>query len=143
MISKVEDKKYFSFKGLLVAFLMAVIYLIVPQLVGALFYYVLKLPEMPSVFIGNVCAALLFVLLLWPLLKKQFNDFTGDFSNNFHDCLKYWGIGLGVMMVTNIILNVFVFPGQIAENEELNRSFLTVYPIIGFFEVSLLILQCS
>ncbi len=138
MINEIEDKKSLSFKGILLEILMVIIYVFVPVLVALLFYKFFKLPEIPSAFIGNICAALIFILLFFPTLKRQFKDFFSNFSDNLHDSLKYWGIGLAVMMVTNIILNVFVFPGEIAENEELNRSFINIYPIIGFFEVSLL-----
>ena len=138
MLYEIEDKKWFSFKGIGIAVLMLAIYFGVPQLVGGLFYYKLGLPEMLSVFIGNIVVALIFFLMFMPLLIKHFKEYASSFSDSFHDSLKFWGIGLGIMVVTNLILNVFVFPGEIAENEELNRSFLGLYPLIGFFEVSLL-----
>ena len=42
------------------------------------------------------------------------------------------------MYIANLILAYLVFPGQIAENEELNRIFMHTYPLLGFFEVVLI-----
>ena len=59
--------------------------------------------------------------------KRLINDFKNFKKENINIALKNWLIGLGVMMITNIIITMFVH--DIATNESLNRELLMKYPL--------------
>lgn len=59
--------------------------------------------------------------------KRLINDFKNFKKENLNIALKNWLIGLGVMMITNIIITMFVH--DIATNESLNRELLMKYPL--------------
>lgn len=114
-------------------FLIAIaIYLLVPQLVGSVFYYRVGLPETVSVYIGNIVAAVVFIVMYYKMFKEKIKEYFKNFKSNLKLSLKYWGIGLLIMYIANFILSYIVFAGEIAANEALNRELLKSYPIIGF-----------
>lgn len=112
------------------------IYFLVPQLVGSLFYYGLKLPEITSVYIGNICVAIIFFFMYKNMLKEKFKEYVSR-VNNFGDSLKWWGIGFAIMVVSNLLIYKFLISdGPV--NEELNRQALLSYPVIGFVSISII-----
>lgn len=135
-INNFEDKNQINFKGFIFCLIMVFVYFIVPQLIGAFLYYKLKLNDLVAVVIGNIVLAFIFLIIYFPKLKKQFREYFSN-SDNFYDSLKIWGIGFSVMIISNIFLVSLVFPDQISRNEELNRIFLHSYPLLSFFEISL------
>ena len=78
-----------------------------------------------------VIELLTFILLIFINFKKIKNDFI-DFDKNYKEYLKIgfkaWIIGLIVMMVSNIIISRFII-GDIANNEQIDRLVLTLYPL--------------
>ena len=134
-INNIEEGKWLNLKSFLVCLCMVLSFLLVPQIVGSLLYFGRGLNETVSIIIGNTVLTFLYIIVFFPTLKKQFKDFKTNFSDNFHMSLKYWGIGLALMLISNFILNFLVFPGEISENEKLNRLFIQSYPLIGFFEI--------
>ena len=83
------------------------IYVLVPQLVGSLFYYGFKLPETTSVYIGNICVAIIFFFMYKNMLKEKFKEYVSR-VNNFGDSLKWWGIGFAIMVVSNLLIYKFL-----------------------------------
>ncbi len=69
---------------------------------------------------------LLFVILGLIYHKCLINDFKNYKKENTSLALKNWLCGLGIMMVSNIIINTIV--GNIPTNETLNRNLLIKYP---------------
>ena len=112
------------------------IYFLVPQLVGSLFYYGLKLPEITSVYIGNICVAIIFFFMYKNMLKEKFKEYISS-VNNFGDSLKWWGIGFAIMVVSNLLIYKFLI-SEGPVNEELNRQALLSYPVIGFISISII-----
>lgn len=113
-------------------------YLFVPQIIGIIFYRYLKLSETISMFIGNISYVFILVMVYHNMFKEKLKDYKNNFSNYFGDSLKYWGFGLLVMFISNMILAYVIFNGDIAANEELNRSYITSNPVIGFMSISLM-----
>lgn len=111
------------------------IYLIVPQIVGSIFYTI-GLSENLSILLADIVVILIFFFMCKTTLINSFKEYISDI-NNFADSMKYWGIGFLIMCVSNLLLSYLVFNGGIAANEELNRASLTSSPIIGFFLVVL------
>lgn len=135
-LNSTNDKKFFSIKGFLVFLLVLGIYLGGPFLIGRFLYNNLSFDAQIASAIGSISSSILLIILLFPMLKKSFKDYFSS-STSFYNSLKIWGIGLGVMLFSNLILNSIIFSGQIANNEELNREFLMNYKIISFFEIVL------
>lgn len=124
-----------KFNNILEAITLLLIYILVPQIIGNIFYNGLKLPETTSLYIGNF-----FVVLIYFIMYKDklFNDLKDYFSkvSNFSDSLKYWGIGFGLMILSNLIINLFILDTTGSTNESLVRDSLKIYPVIGFLSVS-------
>lgn len=63
-------------------------------------------------------------------LKKDFKDFIKNAESYFKKYAKYWLIGVGVMMISNLILQSIT--GGIAGNEEAIREQFTATPFYVF-----------
>lgn len=139
MIKKINDIKEgetLSFKSFLVAFGLAFAFVWFPQIIGSILYYSFHLPDASiCVLIGNIITAIIILSIFFPTLSSHFKNFTGDVKSNYKISLKFWFKGFIVMYIANMILAYVVFPGQIAENEELNRAFIQAHPLLSFFEV--------
>lgn len=76
----------------------------------------------------SLISLILYLILLFGLFYKdlinEIKIFMKNFKKNADIGFKWWMIGLIVMLVSNIILNLLVFKGSIAANEEANRSAL-------------------
>jgi membrane protease YdiL (CAAX protease family) len=113
-------------------------YIFLPYLIAVVFYDVFNLDKTICEFIGNISYMLLLLAFYFKMFKSKIKDFCSNFSKYFGDSLKYWGIGLAVMFVSNAIMAYVIFPGEIATNEELNRQFIVGNPLLGLFSVAIL-----
>ena len=127
-----------NLKNIAELLILITIYLLVPQFIGLFFYKVVNLPETTSVYIGNIFVAIIYLIMYKTMFKDSLKKYFSNFSKNFGDSLKYWGIGLSLMYLFNIILIYLVFNGNIAVNEELNRQVLMTYPVIGFISIAVI-----
>lgn len=136
---KKEDNKVIRvLKNIGIFLILLIGYLFVPQIVGIIIYNTLKISETLSLFIGNMTYVIILVSVFHNMFKEKIIDYKNNFSDHFGNSLKYWGIGLAIMFISNIILSYIVFPGEIAANEELNREYITGSPIIGFISAVLI-----
>lgn len=122
-------------KGIGIFTILLMSYLLIPQLVGLFFHRVFKFGKNLSLFIGNSVYAIGLFAVYRDMFISKIKDFFRNISEYYGNSLKYWGFGLIAMFISNLILSYFVFSGNIAANEELNRSFLIGNPIIGFMSV--------
>lgn len=80
----------------------------------------------------------MFVAILlttyWQDLKKAWVDFRKHMNQYFDEGFKYWLLGLGVMMISNLAINFF-FPQSVAANEESVQNMIHATPIITFISV--------
>ena len=86
-----------------------------------------------------ICDALfmLFVYLLYrKTINKNFKDFFSNFKDNIETSLKYYFIGLAIMVISNLIITIF-FSGASANNEEAVRTLIGKYPLYMVFSVSI------
>lgn len=82
---------------------------------------------------------LLFILLLikcyYKTLKEDFkNFFNRDIFSNLKIAFRYWGIGMIVMVFSNMIISL-IKNGKLAENEELVRNLISVFPVYMGFQL--------
>lgn len=86
-----------------------------------------------------IVSNLLFLTILYQIYKKDIKrDFKNFFNNNLKDNLKlalrYWGIGLIIMVLSNFLISI-VTNGKLATNEESVRSLINIAPWYMMFEL--------
>lgn len=69
-------------------------------------------------------------------LRKDFKPFFKDFGKNFEEAFKYYLVGVGVMIFSNLIITL-IFSGGLSSNESTVRSYIETAPLLMFFEISL------
>lgn len=130
-MEKVKNK----IKDVLDFLVLIFIYILVPQVIGIIIFKVFKLPESTSVYLGNFFVLIIYFMMYKDKLLKNLKDYFSKVSN-FSDSLKYWGMGFGIMILSNIIINVFILNNAGSTNENLVRDSLKIYPVIGFLSIS-------
>ena len=76
---------------------------------------------------SNIVLLLILLLIFRKDIKKEWKIFKDNFLENIDIGIKYWLIGLGIMMVSNIFINVFLQLGQ-AANEQAVQGMITSLP---------------
>jgi len=84
----------------------------------------------------NIIFLIVIVACYFKTLKKDFKPYFKNFINNLEESFKYYIIGLGIMIVSNLLIT-YILGGGIAENEQQVRSFIDIAPIIMLIEVSI------
>lgn len=87
-------------------------------------------------FFCNIIYLIIIVFCYFKTLKKDFKPFFKNFANNFEEAFKYYFIGLGIMIFSNLII-IFVLNGGVGENEETVRSYVDIAPFLMLLEVSI------
>ena len=87
-------------------------------------------------FFCNIIYLIIIVFCYFKTLKKDFKPFFKNFANNFEEAFKYYFIGLGIMIFSNLIIT-FVLNGGVGENEETVRSYIDIAPFLMLLEVSI------
>lgn len=129
-----EETKFQKFlKGLGIFILIFTGYILIPSLVGSMFYYSLHVSENAAMMIGNTAFVLVLIIVYRKMLLGKLKDYGRNFPRYFSEGLKCWAIGFGVMAVSNIILSYIT--GDIAANEEANREFISGNLFLGFYSV--------
>jgi CAAX amino terminal protease family. len=140
-LNKKTNEKYI--KNAILGFVVLFIYLAMPYFQNVPYKIFNINPDtMPMWF--KISYSLLFeflrvmvvVFALNKSLKKDFDDIKKNHKNYFKKSLKYYFIGLGVMMFSNIIIYA-VFKGGIANNEEAIRKLFNISPIYVFFTATI------
>lgn len=86
-------------------------------------------------FISNLAFLSLLFIFYRKTIQKDFqNYFLNNFKDNFKTSLKYWGIGLLIMMISNYIIAI-ITSGQLAENEEAVRDLIQLAPLYMAFDL--------
>lgn len=135
-----ENVKKFT-KGILFTIFIGLLYfLICPYFFSMLFKDLLI---SPNFWINNISYLLVyictFIVVLFIIRKdifKQFKDFLSNKKIILNKGLTYWGYGIIIMLISNLIINSIV--GNIASNEQSVRELLFsnplyVIPTIVFF----------
>ena len=89
-----------------------------------------------STFASLVIVFILFILYRKDL-KKDFKDFWKNKENYFDIGIRYWVIGLVIMLVSNFILN-FIFKTGGANNEKIVQTLIKAAPLLMFIDAGIL-----
>lgn len=105
----------------------------------SVFYTIFETRGVHNVMLLQVLASLfLFFILAYVYKDTLIKDSKTFKKENFKIMLKWWLIGLVLMIACNAFVNIIIFKGNIAANEEYNREFLSSSPILGMFLASIL-----
>lgn len=82
--------------------------------------------------LANITMMGIYFLIYRKTLIKDFKNFFKNFGDNLEVSLKYWLIGFGVMVVSNLFIT-FILNKEIAGNEEQVRNYLDLLPLFMIF----------
>lgn len=120
-----------------------------------LFYYSAYIQLIPiaifKIDINNISGALnvllscfsniVVLIILWFLyrkeLKKEWKIFKDKLAENLDSMVKYWLVGLTLMVVSNMAINIIFKTGQ-AENEQAVQSMISALPWAMLIDAGLL-----
>ncbi len=124
---KIEENLINIFK----IFLIILSAYIVPGLIYKFISIIIK-----SETIANIISNILYLGVLFLAYYKSMIEEFKIFKRDFRKCLKtgykYWLIGLVGMIVSNLIINVIIFKGNISNNESLVRETIVNAPLYSF-----------
>lgn len=84
----------------------------------------------------NIAYLTIIIACYYKTLKKDFTPFFKNFWTNFEESFKYYLIGLGIMVGSNLLITQ-VLGGGLGNNEETIRSYIDIAPLLMLFEVSI------
>lgn len=86
--------------------------------------------------LSDIVLFFIFYLIYRKELKKDFFTFKNNFSKCFDSGLKYWLVGLAIMMIANILISMFT-PLSNSTNEKTVQSLIPASPILMFIAAGL------
>lgn len=86
---------------------------------------------------SNTFLVILLTIIYFKTLKEDFKKIKGNFYYIADTGFKYWLIGLVVMMVSNIIINLFI-PGAEATNEQGVQELIKASGYISMLAIGIL-----
>ncbi len=90
-----------------------------------------------ALFIIDILVLSVLIICNFDLLKKDFIKFKKDYKKCLDTGFKYYVLGLILMFISNFII-ISINGGNIANNEELNRSVIGLYPLYAISSIILL-----
>ena len=98
-----------------------------------------SLSETVKIWYNFGCDILLIIITFLIFRKDMIRDIKNYFKNfldNFELSFKYYLLGLGIMIVSNLLIAAFI-TGANANNEEMVRNLINLYPIYMVFSVAI------
>ena len=122
--------------GIFEAIVVLLSYLILPSIIMLILRRIVGIEDL------MLCDDLTYIIYLIPLCYYYRKTFVSDAKifkkDNYRIMIKYYLIGIGIMIISNLIINFVIFDGTIAENESLNRELLSSNPILGLILAGIL-----
>lgn len=81
--------------------------------------------------LSDIVLSFIFYLIYRKELKKDFNTFKNNFNKCFDSGLKYWLIGLSIMVIANILIAMFTALSN-STNEKSVQSLIPTSPALMF-----------
>ncbi len=83
-------------------------------------------------FIYECITMLIICFLLKDKIKKDLKDIKKNHKKYFESCMKYWLLAIGVMMLSNLVINSISTKGM-ANNQANLETLFKISPIYMFF----------
>lgn len=98
-----------------------------------------KFSDLDYVVYSLVCDIIFLIVIVLcynKTLRKDFKPFFKNFGKNFEEAFKYYLVGVGVMIFSNLIITL-IFNGGLSDNENTVRSYIETSPLLMFIQISL------
>lgn len=82
--------------------------------------------------IFDLLLLIIYFFIYKDTLIKDFKKYFSDFNKNFELSFKYWLVGFGIMVISNLILT-YVLKMTTAGNEEVVRGYIDTAPLLMIF----------
>jgi len=82
--------------------------------------------------ISNIILLGIYILIYRKTLLHDLKKYIKNFKNNIKTSFKYWSIGFGIMVISNLIIT-FILNKTIAGNEQEVRNYLDLFPLYMIF----------
>lgn len=137
-------KEFISWKGLILAIIIFLLFYFSAyfQLIPiSLFNLDIKnITESQNVMLSafsNVILLLILFLIFRKDIIKEWKKFKNNLLENIDIGIKYWLVGLAIMMVSNIIINIGMNLGQ-ATNEQAVQKMISAIPWLMFINAGII-----
>ncbi len=139
-----EKEKFISFKGLAIGIFVFLLFYFSSYLqlipIIALNMNLEKLTQTQSVLLStfsNIILLIILIIIFRKDLVKEWKIFKNHMLENIDTGIKYWLIGLAVMMISNSIIT-FVFNLGQAANEQAVQKMITAIPWLMVIDAGLI-----
>lgn len=126
---KKENEDFLKGISIFLFYLLASTYQYFPlQLMG-----IKSISQLTNIIYCLVYQLIMIILILWFYRKEivpQFKEYKKNFKKYISHYIKYWFITLGLMMLSNLFIQLFT--SDIAKNEEQVRSLANSLPLYTF-----------
>lgn len=112
------------------------------QLIPILLFHITDQVETTTIdswlsLFSDACLLLSLIFIYWDDLKKDLRPFIKNFNEMIDTSMKYWSIGLIVMMVSNVLINL-LSPKSVAGNEAIVQNLLDQAPLLTFLTAGII-----
>ncbi len=132
--------KYSKDRKLIVNIILFIVVILGLFIIPSLKYLLIK-NIIKNEYVCEVISNLIYILFLYLIYRKDINLEVKTYKNNFRECiktgLKYYFLGLGIMIISNLIINLTI--GKISCNENTVRDMLfshTLYTMISIMIIA-------
>ena len=97
-----------------------------------------KFNDLETVIYSLSCSLLFLSIIMLCYRKtliKDFKPYFKNFAKNFENSFKYYLVGVGVMIFSNLIITL-LFQGDLSTNETLVRSYIKASPLLMAIDIS-------
>lgn len=97
-----------------------------------------KFNDLDKVIYSLACSLLFLVIIMLcyrKTLVKDFKPYFKNFGKNFENSFKYYLVGVGVMIFSNLIITL-LFQGDLSTNETTVRSYINASPLLMAIDIS-------
>lgn len=137
-------KEFISWKNLLIGIIVFFIFYFSSyfQLIPILLFNmdITNITEAQSVMLSTFSNTILLLILFCIFRKdiiKEWKKFKNNFLVNIDIGIKFWLVGLAIMMVSNIIINIVMKLGQ-AANEQAVQQMISALPWLMFINAGII-----
>lgn len=129
----IREKNIFKSIGLFILYYLQSIFVIIPIIILKINIDLTNLSEKQNLILNLISSFIFSILLIFiyrDYLKKKWKDFRKNFNKYLTLSLKYWGIGLLLMYILNILIAFFT-PSKEAINEVAVQNLIKNEPFLA------------
>lgn len=135
MTTIIKNKITFVLKSLGLIFLLLYFPTIIVLLFNINTSELSNLSYIGLIFVCNIVFLGLIIYIYRDTFFKDGKNFFKNFEDNINISLKYWSIGLGVMIASNLFIT-YIINKPLAGNETQVRSMINIAPILMIIDTS-------